>query len=26
VDLSTGEITASAELDETPNEIAVVTG
>jgi predicted small secreted protein len=26
VDLTTGEVVASAELDETPNEIAVVTG
>jgi len=26
IDLTTGEITATTELDSTPNEIAVVTG
>jgi hypothetical protein len=26
VDVATGEVTASAELPGTPNEIAVVTG
>jgi hypothetical protein len=26
IDIMTGEITATAELDNTPNEIAVVTG